>query len=191
MHCFLDPDPRRTQRLERANFPSPLGEIVAVFVADALAGLYFVESQKYLPEGTCTLPPTAERPVVQALRTQLARYFDAGAPLAPGNPDAPFSLPLHLRGTPFQLRVWDALLAIPCGETRTYGSIAASIGASDAVRAVGAAIGRNPVSVVVPCHRVIGANGALTGYAGGVRRKAWLLARENASPQGRLSGFDG
>ncbi|MGE0314530.1 MAG: methylated-DNA--[protein]-cysteine S-methyltransferase [Lautropia sp.] len=190
MHCVLDPERRDPRRLERARFESPLGEMVGVFEAEALAGLYFVEDQKYVPADTHALPLAGDRPAVHALRSQLARYFDPTFHGHRGGHPIAFDVRLHLRGTPFQLRVWDALRSIPAGETRTYGAIAASIGASAAVRAVGAAIGRNPVSLIVPCHRVIGANGSLTGYAGGVRRKAWLLAREGVSPQARLPGVD-
>jgi methylated-DNA-[protein]-cysteine S-methyltransferase len=90
------------------------------------------------------------------------------------------SIPLDLRGTAFQKTVWTRLRAIPAGQTISYRDLAAAIGAPAAVRAVGAANGANPVSIVVPCHRVIGADGALTGYGGGVARKQWLLAHEGA-----------
>lgn len=90
-----------------------------------------------------------------------------------------FSLPLHFTGTEFQQRVWNALLTIPYGETRSYAQIAAQIGIPDAVRAVGAANGRNPISIIAPCHRVIGSNGKLTGFAGGLAAKAFLLERES------------
>lgn len=93
------------------------------------------------------------------------------------------SLPVELEGTPFELKVWSALRTIPCGTTWSYGQLAAAIGQPKASRAVGLANGRNPVALVVPCHRVIGANGALTGYGGGVHRKAWLLAHEGARAQ--------
>lgn len=89
-----------------------------------------------------------------------------------------FTLPLAPEGTPFQRRVWDALCRIPYGETTTYGEIAAALGIPRSSRAVGAAIGRNPIAIVIPCHRVIGRNGSLTGYAAGVERKRWLLAHE-------------
>ncbi|MSQ30511.1 MAG: methylated-DNA--[protein]-cysteine S-methyltransferase [Dehalococcoidia bacterium] len=95
---------------------------------------------------------------------------------------ATFDLPLAPRGTAFQQRVWLALRAIPHGRTTTYGAIAAAIGQPSAARAVGLAIGRNPLAIVVPCHRVIGAGGALTGYAGGLDRKRWLLAHEGGAP---------
>ena len=89
------------------------------------------------------------------------------------------ALPVAPTGTPFQLRVWAALREIPCGETRSYGDIARRIGDPKAVRAVGLANGANPIAVVVPCHRVIGADGSLTGYGGGLPRKRWLLAHES------------
>ena len=91
-----------------------------------------------------------------------------------------FEIPLDFVGTPFQLRVWTALTRIPFGETRSYGEIARAIGAPAAVRAVGAANGRNPVSIIAACHRVIGANGSLTGFAGGLEAKAYLLRHEAA-----------
>jgi O-6-methylguanine DNA methyltransferase len=89
-----------------------------------------------------------------------------------------FACPLDLHGTPFQIKVWEELYRIPYGETRTYAEIACSIGRPAAVRAVGAANGANPVAIIVPCHRVIGSNGNLTGYGGGLPTKAWLLALE-------------
>jgi methylated-DNA-[protein]-cysteine S-methyltransferase len=91
------------------------------------------------------------------------------------------SLPVATGGTPFQRQVWEALRAIPCGATITYGELARRIGRASAIRAVGHANGDNPISIVVPCHRVIGSNGALTGYGGGIERKRWLLAHEGAA----------
>lgn len=111
----------------------------------------------------------AVEPLRQAVE-QLGRYF-AGERVQ-------FSCPLDLRGTAFQLKVWNALTRIPYGETRSYAEIAREIGHPSAVRAVGAANGANPVAIIVPCHRVIGSNGALTGYGGGLPAKAWLLALE-------------
>src|ERR1700721_3395928 len=92
-----------------------------------------------------------------------------------------FSIPLEMRGTPFQLSVWEALLAIPFGETRSYGQLAKQLGRPTASRAVGAANGRNPISIVVPCHRVIGSSGQLTGFAGGLEAKEHLLKIESES----------
>ena len=107
-----------------------------------------------------------------ALRAQLDSYF-AGELRA-------FDLPMATRGTPWQQTVWDALVRIPYGSTVTYGALAARLGRPAAARAVGAANGRNPISVVVPCHRLVGSTGGLTGYAGGLSRKEWLLRHERA-----------
>ena len=104
------------------------------------------------------------------VRTQLGEYF-AGTRTS-------FDLPLHLLGSAFQRRVWAALLEIPCGETTSYGELARVIGVPGAARAVGLANGQNPVPIIVPCHRVIGANGSLTGYGGGLDAKRWLLTHE-------------
>lgn len=109
-------------------------------------------------------------PVLVDAERQLQEYF-AGRRQS-------FDLPLDVTGTPFQRRVWKALRTIPFGETRSYGQIAAQIGNPRAVRAVGAANGRNPLPIVAPCHRVIGSNGTLTGFAGGIETKARLLALE-------------
>ncbi len=121
-------------------------------------------------------------PVLQHARQQLNEYF-AGARRT-------FTVKLDLVGTPFQVRVWDALRGIPFGQTRSYSDIADQIGSRKAVRAVGAANGRNPVPIIVPCHRVIGADGTLTGFAGGLEIKARLLALEGgsaANPSGQLA----
>jgi methylated-DNA-[protein]-cysteine S-methyltransferase len=118
------------------------------------------------------LPPAAEAPdaVLRAVSGQLEEYF-AGERRA-------FDLPVRLAGSAFQRRVWEALSGIGYGETISYGELARRIGRPGAARAVGLANGRNPVSIVVPCHRVIGSGGALTGYGGGLERKARLLALE-------------
>lgn len=99
-----------------------------------------------------------------------------------------FDLDLHLDGTPFQRRVWEALLTIPYGQTRTYGEIALQVGSPTAFRAVGLANGHNPIGIIVPCHRVIGANGSLTGYGGGLNRKRLLLDMEKSRSE--LALFD-
>jgi methylated-DNA-[protein]-cysteine S-methyltransferase len=104
------------------------------------------------------------------IRQQLDAYF-AGKRKT-------FDIPLSLKGTVFQLEVWKALQELPYGSTISYGALAKRIGRPRAVRALGAAVGRNPVSILVPCHRVVGSDGSLTGYAGGVERKEWLLHRE-------------
>ena len=119
--------------------------------------------------------------VIMETERQLEEYF-AGRRTR-------FTMPLDPRGTAFQRKVWNALLTIPFGETRSYGQVARQIGHPDAVRAVGAANGRNPISIVTPCHRVIGATGKLTGFAGGLDAKAFLLALEGASQsQARAGG---
>lgn len=119
-----------------------------------------------------TMREDAAHPVLIAAEAQLREYF-AGARTA-------FDLPLDFRGTDFQKRVWAELLAIPFGETRSYGAIAAKLGRPTASRAVGAANGRNPISIVAPCHRVVGSTGKLTGFAGGLEAKAYLLGLEGA-----------
>jgi methylated-DNA-[protein]-cysteine S-methyltransferase len=114
-------------------------------------------------------------PVLLETERQLREYFDGRRKV--------FDLKLDFSGTEFQRKVWAALLTIPYGETRSYAQIARQIGRPDAVRAVGAANGRNPISIVTPCHRVIGSSGKLTGFAGGLETKAFLLALEGPQPQ--------
>lgn len=109
-----------------------------------------------------------------SIRGPLEAYFD-------GDLAGLHTIPCHTGGTPFQQMVWTALRTIPAGQTQTYGALAAGLGAAKAVRAVGHANGANPISVVVPCHRLIGADGALTGYGGGLERKRWLLLHEGAT----------
>lgn len=115
-----------------------------------------------------------KHPVLVEAERQLREYFAGNR--------SKFPLKLDFAGTPFQTRVWRALLAIPFGETRSYGEIAKRLGKPKAVRAVGAAIGRNPISIIAPCHRVIGSTGALTGFAGGLKTKAYLLKLESGEP---------
>ena len=155
-----------------AHVPSPLGRIVLATSPAGLAGLWF-DGQQHFPTTLDALPLVAasSHPVLRDTEAQLSAYF-AGE-------RSEFDLPLDLSGgTAFQQSVWQALLAIEAGETASYAEIAARIGNLAAVRAVGAAIGRNPISIVVPCHRVIGSGGALTGYAGGLARKTTLLELE-------------
>lgn len=146
---------------------SPIGPLTLVDDGGALAGLYMRE-QRHLPDSSA-LGSRDDR-VLPEVRAQLDAYF-AGAL-------RDFDVPLATEGTPFQRQVWTALREVPYGSTCTYADLAAAIGRPTAVRAVGAANGRNPVCLVVPCHRVVGAGGALTGYAGGLERKAYLLAME-------------
>jgi O-6-methylguanine DNA methyltransferase len=118
--------------------------------------------------------PALDRPAALAPATaQLREYFSRIR--------RTFDLPLELRGTPFQTAVWEAVACIPYGEVTTYGEIAARLGRPDAARAVGAAVGANPLPIVIPCHRVIGADGSLTGYGGGLKVKAALLALEGVT----------
>ena len=148
--------------------PTPLGDLLALSNGTALTALTFDGSP----------PPEATRDddALANARAQLDAYF-AGSRAA-------FDLPLAPEATAFQRAVWDVLLEIQHGETRSYGDIAKAIGQPLAAQAVGAANGQNPLAVVVPCHRVIGADGSLTGYAGGLHRKRALLALE--SPQRSL-----
>ena len=150
---------------------TPLGTLLLARTANGLAGVWF-EGQTHHPE-PLTVVRRPDDALLRRAADQLHAYF-AGETLA-------FDVPLDLQGTPFQRRVWQALLAIPGGQTRSYGQIARALGSAAAVRAVGGAVGRNPVSVIVPCHRVIGSDGSLTGYAGGVDRKRALLKLEGAA----------
>lgn len=152
--------------------PTPLGPVTLAATDRGLAGLWF-DGQKHHP-GDRDWPEAPGHPVLQAARTQLDDWF-AGRRTA-------FDLPLDLAfGTPFQQRIWQALCAIPRGGRSTYGALGEAAGAPGSARAVGAAVGRNPVSIVVPCHRVLGSAGQLTGYAGGLDRKQSLLALEAAA----------
>lgn len=154
-----------------AELASPIGDLIITSDGESVTGLY-MESHRHSPvDRTSWLPDSAHAVApLEMARAQLLEYF-AGKRLV-------FNLPLAARGTEVQNSVWRALRAIPYGETRSYGDIARSIGRPKASRAVGAANGRNPISVIVPCHRVIGADGSLTGFGGGLERKQWLLAHE-------------
>jgi methylated-DNA-[protein]-cysteine S-methyltransferase len=144
---------------------SPIGELMLVGDERTLRGLYMAPHPAPRADWRSASEPFA------AACEQLAQYF-AGE-------RHEFALPLELAGTPFQQRVWEALRTIPYGETRSYGQIAKQIGRPDRARAVGTANGSNPISIVVPCHRVIGADGSLTGYGGGLDRKRYLLDLES------------
>jgi methylated-DNA-[protein]-cysteine S-methyltransferase len=159
-------------RLEaQARLATPLGWMTAAATPDGLAGLWF-DGQAHHP-GPLAVPEDAAQPWLRAAAQALDAYF-TGRPLPP--------LRFNLHGSPFQQAVWRALQALPPGTTTTYARIAAAAGSPAAVRAAGAAIGRNPVSILVPCHRVLGRDGSLTGYAGGLPRKQALLALEGALP---------
>jgi methylated-DNA-[protein]-cysteine S-methyltransferase len=153
----------------QARYDSPLGPIILAATGEQLVGVWF-DGQRHQPD-TSTWPVATDHPVLQLAKAQLSEYF-AGQRTT-------FELPLALdRGTDFQQTVWRALLSVPSGATVTYGELSQRVGKPAAVRAVGGAVGRNPLSIVVPCHRVLGANGALTGYAGGLERKTALLHLE-------------
>ena len=155
----------------QALYASPLGPMIVAATDKGLAGVWF-EGQRHLPDSSAW-PLAPRHPVLRKAIAQLDEYF-AGRRTA-------FDLPLDLHGgTAFQQSVWQALQSIPAGGTTSYGSLSQSIGNPAAVRAVGAAVGRNPLSIVVPCHRVLGADGSLTGYAGGLKRKSALLELEGA-----------
>ena len=144
-----------------AYYKSPIGLIEVGGTEDAVTSLFFVEERR---------PDVTSNAVCAEAVRQLAEYFDGTR--------EDFELPLELTGTEFQRQVWVELTAIPFGQTVSYGDLARAIGKPTAVRAVGAANGDNPVSIIVPCHRVIGSDGGLTGYGGGLERKEWLLRHE-------------
>lgn len=159
-----------TMSLTAVALPSPVGELTVVASeAGVRAVLWPVEKP-----GRVILGPVAEGPsaVADQACNELTAWFE-------GTTTA-FSVALDPVGTEFQIAVWRALTAIPFGATTSYGAIAAALGRPSASRAVGAAVGRNPISVIVPCHRVVGSGGALTGFAGGLDAKRWLLAHEAA-----------
>lgn len=162
--------------MRHALLPSPLGEILLTFDDDALRGLYFV-GQKAQPPIDAQGARDDAHPLARRCAAHVERYFTGDA--------GDFEVPLRLSGTPFQTRVWEALRAIPRGQTESYAGLAGRVGSPAAVRAVGAAVGRNPVSIFVPCHRVVGSDGSLTGYAGGLPRKIHLLRLEGALGAGQ------
>jgi methylated-DNA-[protein]-cysteine S-methyltransferase len=152
--------------METMIIETPIGALNArVDEAGKLVELHFDKLSEFGSRPAAE-PSTTDWPVAK----QLAEYFS-------GKRTA-FELDLAPRGTEFQLAVWNALLAIPYGDTISYAELARRIGKPSAVRAVGAANGANPIPVIIPCHRVIGSNGTLTGYGGGIERKQWLLALE-------------
>jgi methylated-DNA-[protein]-cysteine S-methyltransferase len=163
---------RATAQMRHA---TPLGPLLLVRTRDGLAGAWFA-AQKHHP-APIDAPLRDDDPLLRRAAAQLAAYFDGRS--------TTFDVPLDLVGTPFQVGVWHALLAIEPGRTCSYGDIARRLGRPTAGRAVGAAVGRNPISVIVPCHRVVGSDGALTGYAGGLERKTALLRLEAAASSAR------
>ena len=160
------------------HFPSPIGPLLLVSNGDALTGLYMTEhvgGPAPQPHWQCDESRFA------AVCEQLTAYF--------ANELREFDIPLAPQGTEFQQKVWQALREIPFGETLSYGELARRINQPAASRAVGRANGLNPISIIVPCHRVIGANGTLTGYGGGLDRKRWLLAHESGAAPTSIMGL--
>ncbi len=149
-------------------YSSPLGEILLAADEIGITGLWF-QGQKYFPHFLAGQAAEQNTPVLAQAVRWLDCYFSGGEPA--------FLPPVHLQGTSFQISVWQALQKIPYGQTATYGQIAKLLGIPSA-QAVGGAVGRNPISILVPCHRVIGSSGNLTGYAGGLDRKRALLQLE-------------
>ena len=154
-----------------ARYESPLGPMFATAEADGITHIEFVGA-KYAPAARADWVEDPDAPDLAACGTQLAEYF-AGK-------RTEFDLPLAPQGSEFQQRVWREIARVPYGKTISYGELAARAGAPGQARAAGAATGRNPVSLVIPCHRIVGSDGSLTGYAGGVERKAKLLDIEHA-----------
>lgn len=152
------------------HYASPLGPILLAADETGLTGLWF-EGQKYFPSFLGVDYQEKETPVL----TETARWLDVYF----SGKDPGFLPPLHPQGSPFRQTVWDILLTIPRGQTMTYGEIARRLGVHSA-QAVGGAVGHNPISILIPCHRVVGSDGSLTGYAGGFDRKARLLQLEGA-----------
>src|SRR6266481_8673522 len=163
----------------RATISTPVGDMLALASDDGLCALEFTGPTKRLTRLDARLerhfPPheIVDRDTLAIPRTRrwLAAYF-AGTSAEIGD------LPLDMRGAAFEKRVWEALTQIPPGETTSYGALAKALGSARASRAVGAANGANPIAIIVPCHRVIGSSGSLTGYGGGLERKTWLIDHE-------------
>lgn len=159
-----------------SHYQSPLGGILLAADAAGLTGLWF-EGQKYFALYLDKEHEEKELPVFEQAKKWLDLYFSGREP--------DFKVPLHFTGTDFQNEVWEILYSIPYGRTMTYGEIAGRLAAQRGIKhmsaqAVGGAVGRNEISIIVPCHRVVGANGSLTGYAGGIDKKIALLKLEGA-----------
>ncbi len=150
---------------------SPVGRLTLVGSDDGLAAVLW-ENDRPARVRLAIDAEDDRHPILVEAERQLREYFEGRR--------TSFALPLDPPGTAFQQKVWQALLTIPFGETRSYAQVARQVGNPTAVRAVGAANGRNPLSIVAPCHRVIGSNGALTGFAGGLETKKYLLSMENS-----------
>jgi len=164
----------------QARIDTPLGAMTAAATARGLAGLWF-DRQRHHP-GPLAAPVDAGNRFIAQARHELAAWFTSAVARRRG-----FAVALDPQGTAFQQAVWQRLLAVGCGRRARYGELAHELGRPEAARAVGAAVGRNPISIIVPCHRVLGHDGALTGYAGGLERKQALLdleAEVAATPRG-------
>lgn len=148
---------------------SPLGSVTIASDGSSVTGLWF-DGQKHYGTTLVPEPVLCDLPVFRETIAWLERYFSGDAPAV--------TPPLRLTGTPFQMAVWELLRGIPYGETVTYGELAQAMDPPTSPRAVGNAVGRNPISILIPCHRVMGAGGSLTGYAGGTDRKKALLQLE-------------
>lgn len=158
--------------LFRKFYESPLGVLELIADENALRGLFMPE-HKGKPDWVTKAKDVESHPILDLTCKQLREYFEEVR--------MSFDLPLRTNGTEFQCLVWDFLQKLPYGVTVSYSELAQSLGKPSAVRAVGAANGKNPIGIIIPCHRVIGANGSLTGYAGGTGRKEWLLRHEGVS----------
>ncbi len=150
--------------------PSPFGDLLLISDGESLMGLFLPKHTHGPGEVSSEWQRADDLPVFDIARTQLRAYFEGSL--------AEFHVPLRMDGTPFQRTVWNELTRIPAGATISYGELARRVGNPKASRAVGLANGRNPVSIIVPCHRVIGSDGSLTGYGGGIDRKRALLKHE-------------
>jgi methylated-DNA-[protein]-cysteine S-methyltransferase len=172
------PNSSSTYTRQYMTIDSPIGELLLLSDGHALRGLYMQDGRKPM-----TIVPGWERSTAPFadVRAQLEEYFAAQR--------TSFDIPLVMGGAPFERRVWHALQEIPYGETVSYGEIARRVGEPSAARAVGLANGRNPIAVIVPCHRVIGANGTLTGYGGGLERKRLLLELEQGQASVSADGL--
>jgi methylated-DNA-[protein]-cysteine S-methyltransferase len=160
-----------TRLVAQTRLDSPVGPLTLSATDKGLAFLLFDEPVHYDTE--LDVPVDPRQRWLAAAAAELDSYWD-------GHHPARFRVPLDLQGTAFQRAVWHALLDVPPGHTSTYGAIARKVGAPQASRAAGAAIGRNPVAIIVPCHRIVGSDGSLTGFAGGLKRKEALLQHEGA-----------
>lgn len=159
-------------------YDSPHGQMLLVAAQEGLAGVYF-DGQKYLPPVASQWRRDAQQPTLRQTRRELAEYFACER--------KHFAVALAPEGTEFQRSVWKAISSVKFGETISYGELAERAGCPGSARAAGAATGRNPIGVIVPCHRIVGANGSLTGYAGGLERKRALLALESGMGELQLT----